>query len=476
TKLSLVLTNKVLYAHVLPHLYRHLTISWASPKSHLPMPYRLTLLIRALILRPETQGYVRKLEIMGWGDKLRSFKHNIRLKAVFTFKEMQTLKSLLAEVVGENGMQRVMDHVVSWEPEAVVGVVLFLLRRSGFLRELRIIFPEPVSYGASPERRVPLRDIFWQFLNRIIPEGSGEHPYPFSQLSSLLIKVNCSYSHEYSSYCPSLTPLTLPLLRLPSLTNLALSVPTIEPLTFTLPPPITITNITNLTLRTPPHLTTTLHTLLPLIPRLCYLGLTFLLDLSAYNCRFSVVRYDSLGNALQLVKNTLTRLRICFLEFSPSSSYNKAFLGYAKLLRLQEIVKLEKLTIGLSVLLGTGGGGRISLVDMLPRSLSELWIGQDCANAWGWEWEEEVVRVLIELIQSKGVHTGGCLGKIGILRDLHMLDSLKMMNLWPKEVERVELERVGMEAGVEMMWDVGREFWREEQEEAMGKMRRAGVV
>ena len=174
--------------------------------------------------------------------------------------------------------------------------------------------------------------------------------------------------------------------------------------------------------------------------------------------------YDALGKALEAVKHTLERLVICFFECGIASSsnfvlgFNKGFLGDARSLRLQEMVKLENLTIDLSAILlkSDSRSGRVIPADMFPQSLVELWLSQNCNG--GKEWEEEVIRVIGEIIQSRVVCTGGCLRKIGILRDLRTLNSLQT---WPEHSVR-KLERVGRKAGVKVVWkwDAERAVWR----------------
>ena len=398
------------------------------------------------------------------------------IEAVFQPKEVMGLKRLLAEVGGEAAAQWIAGRMVA--PEAVVGVIIFLLSRgvgsrgggANTLREFKLVLPGQVD----PRYVV---DILWAILDKIIPGGGDPPENPFPCLSTISVKATRSYPYKRNAFSPSLGALIKPFLRLSGLTNLELSALTREPFTRLDSAGLPATNITILTLRTPPHLSMTLLQLLKHTPKLTELGLTFLSDLSMGECR--VVSYADLGGALQLAKRTLTSLNIYFFEYGPVDpgmwdfGVDKGFVGDPRALQLGKLANLAKLTICLSVLLGPDGGGsagEITLPSTLPPSLTELWVTEDCSCDWEWE-DGGFVRVLCELIREQGsgvVGGGGCLRKIGVVRDLHMLNSLETMYPWPEKEERGVLERVGGECGVEMAWDIGRTFWREGQEEGMG--------
>lgn len=436
-------------------------------------------------------------------------------RRVWTVAELDMLRGVLVAAGGDDGKlglglglsedaaARVVEQVLAGVPEVLVGILVGLLakRGRGQLRELRITLPAIEQRGLKPTQQqagggAP-SDFLWGVLDRIFPP-SDTSCTPFPALATVQITATRGFRPDFATYEPRLQPILLPLLRLPALSRLSISVLELEkdPWPSPLPPappsapalqmPLALTHLT-LTLARPDTLTALLSST-PL-PNLSTLNLRFTLrnSIDYPPDALPSVSYALLGAALHRVRGTLRELGIAFSPPIGSGTRMRGWLwDDPRALGLGECRGLGKVTVALSVLVGPGGRGVVvgpggGMAGLLPRGLGELVVGGRDVAGWvgATEWERggggegagngiSMVGVLAQYFRMRGTGTGGGgLRRFAVLRDVDLRDR----DDWPaagpslSPSERAELERVARECGVECVFDVPRVWLREAEEE-----------
>lgn len=514
--LPLSLTCRDFYHVVRPWIYRDILLI----PGNFPFSYRISLLIRTILTcrgDVNVAEYIRSVEV-----QRVKFQHKLpmRVKELvydsgtgqrhmvwerFDIDELERrlwgeadLAALSGELAalsggGEGDAARVVEQVVEGEvPEVLVGVLVGLLakRGRGRLRELRVTLSwidklkGPAETWKEKTEALPPSDFLWRVLDHVIPPASSfssPSSPPFPHLTTVQITATRAFRSELATYEPSLQPILLPLLRLPALSHLSIATrerDSFEPLDPPASPNPALTHLT-LGMARPDAL----NAILALTPNLTTLDLTFCMQMYTWHSTYTTV----FNAALQLVKGTLRELSIFFRFEGFADAFvaghgpgqEAGFPGDGRALRLRECAGLRKLTVALSVLLGRfAGEGRVTVAELLPDGLEELWISRPELEVWydetAWEgWlggnHSRMEAVLGEYMRARGAGAGagsgnGSLVKVGVLRfvgETLVHDDDADPEPWWHAEQFDKVRRVADECGVVCEWNVPR-MWRRE--------------
>ena len=272
------------------------------------------------------------------------------------------------------------------------------------LRELRVVLGTDDTKGqlqvpqGAAKKKLP-DDCLWRTLNILSLDESGAPTFP--KLSKLEIKAVRILPEKPEQEELDLSQIVKPFIQLPTLEHFSLSAIDHRPIPSLgiWHPSVAGTtlaafNLKSLTLRNV-H-AQSLKQILSYTPNLQILDYTLI-----QNARFEnhcAATYEDLGDALSVVKKTLTSLSLYNYIYDHrremltitelAVGFDVGFNGDPAALRLNEFTELRKVTSSIRIIhgpmqLGSMGNGRKRLKDVLPEGLEELRLLEDkggCIN------------------------------------------------------------------------------------------------
>ena len=213
-----------------------------------------------------------------------------------------------------------------------------------------------------------------------------------------------------------------------------------------------------------------LHPILGCTPNLTTLSFTQIQSFDIAAHRWTDI--SILASALALVKKSLITLTLrTFL--CGNTLHEEERLGEycgpkgdAWQLRLSEFPNLRNITVGLTLLLGVPGSGRMTLAQALPVGLELLALVWDveCLEDGYWEWFE-VENIVSNYVKERGKGVGGFLKKVAFLSEVEndFYDEYRVGGEWcpwPPEESIPAIELSARAAGVLIEYGVSHEHMR----------------